>query len=177
MNYGDSIEGIYIDSSTNTVHVLLPVLVERYKTVDGLGLEDYADNLSEYEEYCTYLEQTISDLSYNYREYLHLKDAFGNGNTNIQFYFRMMMLGDRVEVSNLVREIPLDNMDNYFKTSCGKYVIYKPQNISLDTNTHILTVEEMFEAFSSYEYAYPDTAKMWIGVDTSYPVEDDFKAA
>ncbi len=177
MNYGDAIEGIYIDSSTNTVHVLLPVLVERYKTVDGFGLQDYADNLSEYVEYCTYLEQTISDLSYNYREYLHLKDAFGNGNTNIQFYFRMMMLGDRVEVSNLVREIPLDNMDNYFKTSCGKYVIYKPQNISLDTNTHILTVEEMFEAFSSYEYAYPDTAKMWIGVDTSYPVEDDFKAA
>lgn len=177
MNYGDVIAGIYIDTSSNTVHVLIPVLEERYKTVVGLSLEDYADNLSEYETYRNCLEQTISDLGYNYREYLRLKDTFGNGNTNIQFYFRMMMLGDKVEVSNLTKEISMDDMDNYFKTNCGRYVIYKPQNISLDTNTHILTVEEMFEAFSSYEYAYPDTAKMWIGVDTTYPVEDEFKMA
>ena len=177
MNYGYVIAGIYIDTSTNTVHVLIPVLEERYKTVDGLSLKDYANNLSEYETYRCCLEQSISDLGYNYREYLRLKDAFGNGNTNIQFYFRMVMLGDKVEVSNLTKEISLDDMDDYFKTNCGRYVIYKPQNITLDTNTHILTVEEMFEAFSSYEYAYPDTAKMWIGVDTTYPVEDDFKMA
>ncbi len=177
MNYGDSISGIYVDSSTNEVHVLLYALQERYKNTNGVTIAQSAANLAEYEEYCNNLTQTIDDLSYNYREYIRLKDAFGNGNTNIQFFFRMMMLGDKVEVSNLTKEISLDDMDDYFKTNCGKYVIYKPQNISLDTNTHILTVEEMFEAFNTYEYAYPDTAKMWIGVDTGYPVDDDFKRA
>lgn len=177
INNGEEISGVYIDSDTGEMHVVMLALCERYKTVDNETIFELAGSLAEYGQYRQALCQAIEDLSYNYREYLKLKDSFGYGNTNIRFYFRMSMLGEQVETTNLTQDVDIKDMDTYFKENCGKYIIYKPQNVTLDTNTRILTVEEMFDAFNMYEYAYPDTAKMWIGVDTSYPVADGFQNA
>lgn len=177
MSASDVISGIYIEPETEELHVICVTLDERYKPSNGGTLMSHLDSLSEYSTYIVYITNTVSDLTYNYNEYLELKDSFGAGNTNILFYFQMTMLGKPVVVSNLGGNTLEGDMDAYFTENCGKYVIYKPQNITLNTNTHILTIEEMFDAFNSYEYAYPDTAKIYIGVDTSYPVEDVFSGA
>lgn len=152
------------------------MLQERYTTVDGRYLKDIAESREEYALLCDQLYQTVSDLSYNYNEYLNFKEKYENGSSNIAYIFKMTMLGEEVRVSNM--PVMAENtLDEYFKTNYGKYIIYKPESMTYETNTGLIEDTNIFTAFSNYEYAYPETAKVWLAVDTDYPVKDRFYEA
>lgn len=168
------INGIYIDEQTGDLMVRFRQLEERYKPQGMHTLMACADSWAQYQIYTEYLEQTIQDISYNYGEYQGFKQRYQEGATNLVYDFQMTMMGENVEVSNLPDSVPEAERDAYFKEHFGKYIIYQPGSIILDTNLPYLQTDDLFSAFFAYSYAYPETAQIWIGVDTTYPVEDVF---
>lgn len=169
------VDEVYIDTERGEIMVSVFMLQERYKTVDEAWLTDIAVDWSEYWNLILDLEETIEDLYYNYNEYLGFKERYGEGATNIAYTFEMYMMGEEVRVSNMATT-PWRGVDSYFKTHYGRYLVYHPETMTFETNTG-LTEEEVFNAFSSYEYAYPETAEIWLAVDTTYPVNDQFAQA
>ncbi len=172
---GLGVADVYIDTERGDIMVSAYILQERYKTVDEAWLTDIAVGWAEYWKLVLVLQETIEDLSYNYNEYLGFKERFGEGATNIAYTFEMFMMGEEVRVSNMATT-PWRGVDSYFKTHYGRYLVYHPETMTFETNTG-LTEEEVFNAFSSYEYAYPETAEIWLAVDTAYPVNDQFAQA
>lgn len=167
---------LYVDAETGEIMVHLFLLQERYQTVDGGNLSSLADNWEEYMTYWTYVEQTAEDLLYNYKEYLEFAEKYGEGATNIAYTFDMEMLGEPVRVSNLPQSVKGD-LDAYYKSAYGRYMIYRPKTMTFESNTGIVKEDDLFNAFSRYEYAYPETAEIRMGVDTEYPVWDQFAQA
>lgn len=58
----------------------------------------------------------------------------------------------------------------------GRYLYYNPDRVEIKTNTQ-MTTEEMREILGSYEYAFGENSRVWIGVDTSYEVNDSLAKA
>ncbi len=172
---GFGVENVYIDTEIGDIVVSVYVLQERYKTVNEAWLQEVANSWADYWNLILVLQETIEDLSYNYNEYLGFKERYGEGSTNIAYTFEMFMMGEEVRVSNM-STTPWRGVDSYFKTHYGRYLVYHPQTMTFETNTG-LTEEEVFNAFSSYEYAYPENAEIWLAVDTAYPVNDQFSQA
>lgn len=169
------IGGIYVDNSGN-LRILIRTLTEPCLPSDGRSLLAHAESWEDYAEKSTMLEQVVQDVAYNYNEYKDFEARYREGQTNIVYLFRMNMMGEELEVSNISSWIPEPDRENYFR-SLGRYIIYRPQSMSLDTNTGINEDDAFFYAFSNYAYAYPETGKIWIAVDTTYPVDDAFSQA
>lgn len=167
---------LYVDDETGNIMVTVWMLQERYQTVDGESLLSLADSWEEYHKLWIYVEQTAEDLAYNYKEYLAFAEKYGEGATNIGYTFDMEMMGEPVRVSNLPQSVTGD-LDAYYKSEYGRYMIYRPKTMTFESNTGIVKEEDLFNAFARYEYAYPETAEIRMGVDTGYPVLDQFAQA
>ena len=169
---GAPVVNMYIDNSGN-IRVLVNMLEERYQTVNHKNLEDCVSDWAEYITYCSWVQQTVEDISYNYNEYLGFQGRYGAENTNIAYHFEMSMMGETVRVSNLSLDT-WEGLDEYYRENYGRYIIYRPENMVFESNTgtEVFNERAIFEAFSRYEYAYPETARIWLGVDTSYPLQD-----
>ncbi|MCH5274502.1 MAG: HAMP domain-containing histidine kinase [Lachnospiraceae bacterium] len=163
---------VYIDHDGN-IRVLVNMLAERYRTVNNKSLTDCVESWSEYVTYCGWVEQAVQDISYNYNEYLGFGERYSAENTNIAYNFEMAMMGESVRVSNLSSD-NWDGLDEYYREQYGRYMIYRPENMIYESNmgSDIFNEQAIFDAFSRYEYAYPETARIWLGVDTSYPLTD-----
>ncbi|MGN0430868.1 MAG: sensor histidine kinase [Lachnospiraceae bacterium] len=174
--YTDSLGGLLVE--VNLLH-------ERYETADGQKLLSIAADWEEYWTLVVYVEQAVYDLAYNYGEYQDFKERYETGATNIAYAFNMTMMGEKVSVSNLadlaevknLKEGSVEELDAFFRNNYGKYVIYRPQTMTFESNTGIIEEIGVFDAFSRYEYAYPETAEIWLAVDTTYPAEDFFAEA
>lgn len=169
------IDGIYQDQ-TGALRVVVKLLEDVSLPRDGRTLLQHASSWEEYAENAAMVVQVVGDVAYNYAEYRDFEERYREGKTNIVYLFRMNMLGEELEVSNLSAGVSEAVRDEYFK-NLGKYIIYRPQSMFLDTNTGMDEEDPFFYAFSSYAYAYPETGKIWLAVDTSYPVEDVFAQA
>lgn len=169
------IQGIYQDGTGN-LRIRVQLLEDGSLPRDGKTLLQHAASWEEYAKNAVMVAQVVEDVAYNYAEYRDFEERYREGKTNIVYLFRMTMLGEELEVSNLPVSVSEEERDDYFR-ELGKYIIYRPQSMSLDTNTGMKEEDPFFYAFSSYAYAYPDTGKIWLAVDTSYPVEDAFAKA
>ncbi len=176
MSAANPVQSIYVDRTTGNLMVNLFLLQERYQTVNGENLRAILGSWEEYQKHVVYIEQTSADLAYNYKEYLNFGDKYGEGATNIAYTFDMVMMGEPVRVSNLPQSVTGD-LDAYYKSEYGKYMIYRPKTMTFESNTGIVKEEDLFQAFSNYEYAYPETAEIRIAVNTDYPVWDQFAQA
>lgn len=176
----------YVDDTTGEIMVEVLVLNERYQTADEQTLFSKVDSWEEYYTLVYQVRQAVSDLAYNYNEYLDFAEKYGTGATNIVYTFEMTMMGEQVLVSNLhgaegasfdTIKLSAEELDEHFRTAYGRYMIYRPQTMTFESNTGIIEEDDLFEAFSNYEYAYPETAEIWLAVDTTYPVSDRFSQA
>lgn len=176
----------YVDDKTGEIMVEVLVLNERYQTADEQTLFAKVDSWEKYFTLVQQVRQAVSDLAYNYNEYLDFAEKYGTGATNIVYTFEMTMMGEQVLVSNLygaedasfdALKLSAEELDEHFRTAYGRYMIYRPQTMTFESNTGIIEENDLFEAFSSYEYAYPETAEIWLAVDTTYPVSDRFSEA
>ncbi len=147
------------------------VLINRCQTTEGKNVEEYVGTWTDYYELCKYVSTAATDLNNNYESYLHYKDFYDLENSNLRFYI-LKEIGDRKDVYT--------NIDFHSRSEAeigkefqeyGKYLYYSPKDMVFQTNTLIEegTVRRIFNGF---EYAYPESIKVWIGVDTSYPAED-----
>ncbi len=175
---------IYV-ANDGQIMVEIAVLQERYTTTDNRSVINISHDWNEYQTLVTYVEQAVADLAYNYSEYQDFTKRYEEGATNIAYVFNMTMMGETVSVTNLEEFADMDSpehmnhdtLDAFFKSQYGRYMIYRPQNMTYESNTGIIEEADLFSAFSNYEYAYPETAEIWLAVDTEYPVSDQFAEA
>ena len=160
------------------------IMVNRYKTVEGKNLEEYVSDWDIYYDLCHNVQNAAKSLSYNYSEYLNYKEYYGRKNSNVR-YLIMKTVGDKTQIySNLDDGQETENVIEYMDLAggaddellhnVGKYVYYSPADMIYQTNT---TIEEetIRKILQDYDYAYPETVKIWMSVDTAYPVSDAFK--
>lgn len=171
------VNSILYDSESGEIMVHLDMLEERYRPVNGGTLLAYAKSWLSYQNIMDYLTQAVEDISYNYNEYLSFKEKYDKDGSNIKYTFKMMMMGEPVEVDNLDVDVTDKQLDAFYSSKYGKYVIYRPKTMYFESNTGIINESTLFKIFNDYEYAYPETAQIWIAVDTEYPVNDPFKLA
>lgn len=160
------------------------VLVNRYKSAEGKNLEEYVSDWDIYYDLCHNVQNAAKSLSYNYSEYLDYEKYYSPADSNVR-YLIMKTVGKNTEVyTNFDDENDLEAVSRFMVDHDGennprlkspfKYIYYSPSDMIYQTNT---TIEEetIRQILQGYDYAYPETVKIWIDVDTTYPVEDAFR--
>lgn len=160
------------DDGTQTVY--LTTLNCRYESVDGSKqLYTYADNWIDYIKLQTNLADTITSLTEDYQLYQNCNELYQEDNSNLKYAVRMMTEeGLRTYTNNpaLINAKESD-ITEYF-AEYRRYFIYYPDSLEFTGNAN-LTSDDVYEYMKAYQYAYPETTHIWIGVDTSYSVEGD----
>lgn len=154
------------------------VLVNRYKTAEGKNLEEYVSDWTQYYELCHNVQVAAENLTYNYNEYLKYRDFYDVKNSNVRFLIEKTVDGETQYYSNLpensaYRKRILQMMDDEADVTTEKFVYYSLADMSYMTNTTI-DADTVREMLLSYEYAYPESVRIWIDVDSSYPAQDAF---
>lgn len=172
---------IYTDGEGRT-YGNVSVLKCRYQTVDGRNLEELVNNWDDYFTLVHNLEVAISNLDINYDHYQILKERYEAENSNLKYCIRMTMNGEESYVSNLEefngKKVSDDTIMKSFKENYGKYLYYCPADMEFDTNTTMYEAIVFNQMTSDLlEYAYPENTKIWLGLDTSYPIADSFAEA
>lgn len=159
------------------------VLVNRYKTAEGKNLEEYVSDWDIYYDLCHNVRRAADSLVYNYNEYVDYGEYYSPQKSNVE-YLIMKTVGDNIQIySNLDDEQKLYDITEFMELGdgtesglirdAGKYIYFSPADMVYLTNTTVAE-ETVRGILNSYDYAYPETVKIWMNVDTSYPVQDAF---
>lgn len=154
------------------------VLVNRYKTAEGKNLEEYVSDWEQYYELCQNVQKAAESLTYNYNEYLEYRDYYDVKNSNVRFLIEKTVGGKTQYYSNLpenssYRKQILQMMDDEADVTTEKFIYYSLADMAYMTNTTI-EAETVRQMLLSYDYAYPESVRIWINVDRSYPAQDAF---
>lgn len=171
------IPGVNSDNdSDRRVIAYLDTIINKYRTVDGLKLEEVVNNSEDYNNLSFALEQTVSELKQNYEEYLKLKEYYDSDATNVYYCAVLPYSNTRHiysndgEISKAASEKYInDRMRNY-----GYYTRFTPGEFGFTTNTKIAS-EEVESALSSYLYIFPKNSVIWISVDSALKNDDLFR--
>ncbi len=161
------------------------VLVNRYKTVDGRKLEDYVSDWELYYDLCHSVQNAAESLFYNYEEYITYADYYSMENSNVRYLIEKKVGKETQYYSNMPegssdREMALRKMQDYgTQEKMGepldeRFIYYSPADMKYVTNTDIKE-ETISKILQSYDYAYPESVRIWLSVDTSYPAADAFR--
>lgn len=154
--------------------VMIPMLNCRYPTADGIKqLTACADNWVDYMLLQDNVAATIDSLTESYQRYQVCNEAYKEGNSNVNYVVRMMTDDGMRTYTNVERFRDLD--DNEITEAFNeyrRYLIYYPDSLVYMGNT-FLSEEEINDYISLYEYAYPDTTHIWLGIDANYAIEGD----
>lgn len=161
------------------------VLVNRYKTTDGKKLEDCVSDWGLYYDLCHSVVSAAESLSYNYEEYLTYADYYSMENSNVRYliekkvgdetqYYSNMPVGSSDREAAQKKMQDYDGQEKEAEPSQEKFIYYSPADMKYVTNT---SIEEntISKILQSYDYAYPESVKIWLSVDTSYPAADAFR--
>lgn len=154
------------------------VLVNRYKTADGKNLEEYVSDWEQYYELCRQVRKAAESLSYNYSEYEEYREFFDLKNSNVRFLIEKTVGGKTQYYSNMpensaYRKQIVLMMDDRANMTDEKFVYYNPADMEYMSNT-MIDMETVRQMLQSYDYAYPESVRIWISVDGSYPAQDAF---
>lgn len=172
---GKNIGGIRMSREDDgSLMVSIPMLNCRYATIDGTRqLTDYADNWVDYMLLQNNVAAAIERLTLNYQRYQVCNSAYSENRSNVKYMVRMMTDNGICTYTNISRlkEAEDNEVTEYF-SEYRRYLIYYPDSLEFVGNT-ILSEEELDEYISVYDYAYPDTTHIWLGIDRNYSIEGD----
>lgn len=154
-------------------------LYDRYKTIEGKELEEYAKTNEEYKTLVTNLQVASSELFQNYTEYTKYLKEYGTGKTNLIFCYEFVQDGESAYYSNLdtnFKSMSADDITAMFAGKYNKFISYNPDKMQLSTNTD-LNAQNMRDILNRYEYSFQDDSRVWIGVDDVYSNADVFQNA
>lgn len=157
-----------------SLNVYFPMIICRYETVDGeKQLISYADNWVDYMKLQMNLADTIESLANNYQQYQNCNELYQEGKTNLKYMVRMTTSEGLETYTNIseLEEEP-DSVVTEFFSEFRRYLIYYPDSLEFTGNT-MVSEDEIHKYMSEYEYAYPETTHIWIGVDNSYAISGD----
>jgi len=141
-----------------------------YTTVDGHGqLSGIASNWIEYFQLEENVITAINDLTYNYNHYNNQKNFYDEDISNIRYYIQTGSGTNRQIITNL-RQVP-DDITDYFG-QLGRYIIYYVDEDEYQGNMADYQ-SWLISSMSNYEYVYSKGTRIWIGLDTTYPVAND----
>lgn len=170
----NNLSGLDMDYENESLRILVSMMSFRYPTVEGdKMLIHYANNWIDYLKLQHNLEVTINNISLNYQRYQLCNNAYREGNTNVRYMVRMITSEGPCTYTNIseMKDISDDEVTEIF-SGYSKYLIYYPDSLVYMGNT-ILSEREFYKYVSVYDYAYPDTTHIWLGVDSSYSVKGD----
>lgn len=156
----------------------LNVLVPRYLSADGLDLAEYALTAEEYVQLREDLKTASQELFYNFTEYSASKGAYLTDASNVRYCIQMNVDGQPRCFTNLEENLSglkIEEITRRFE-ALGSYMYYNADRAEITTNTG-LTADGMKLELGYYQYAFGDNTRIWVGVDTSYPVQDGFWTA
>lgn len=168
-----------VDSSDENQMVTLNLLVSRYKSVEGKELIEYADNTEEYLELLDNLQVASENLFQNYTEYVKFNKIYAPKKTNLVYCYQMITNGKVMRYTNLNQDVSNKTVDSITKdfNSYGQFLYYNPDKMQINTNVEGINAQMMKESLSSYEYAFGDNSRIWIGVNSKYPSDDALSKA
>lgn len=170
-----NLDGIEVSREEDgRLRVTVSMLNCRYATISGdKKLIGYADNWVDYMRLQSNIAAAAETLTLNYQRYQLCNEAYGEGNTNVKYMVRMMTDGGMKTYTNVseLKDMTDEDVTEFF-SEYRRYLIYYPDNLVFMGNA-LLSEEELDEYIGMYEYAYPDTTHIWLGVDTNYSVEGD----
>lgn len=154
--------------------VSFPMLTVRYETADGSRqLVDYADNWVDYIRLQRNVAAAVENLTVNYDRYRLCNPAYRSENSNVRYMVRLTTAEGVQTYTNMekLKEASDEDVTEFF-SEYRRYLIYYPDSLAFMGNTG-LTEDELYGYIKLYEYAYPDTTHIWLGVDTDYPAVGD----
>ena len=161
------------------------VLVNRYKTVENKNLEEYVSDWALYADLCRNVQNAANGLAYNYNEYLLCGEYYDPSHSNVR-YMIVKKVGDDTQIySNMTDEsdyylnmaesmISGNAVEEMVQNQSDRYIYYSPSEMVYRTNTTI-SEDTVRQIFQGYDYAYPETVKIWMSVDSTYPADDGFR--
>lgn len=155
----------------------MEILVARYKTVDGKDLMQCASNVEEYEILKKNLETSAKNLFSNYTEYVAMEQQYSAANTNIGYCFQVPSEKGLQYYTNSDLQFKGKNTDDItalVKEQGGKFIYFNPDKVQINTNTDI-SAKQMRSMLKEHEYTFGDDTRVWIWVDTDYPVNDSLQ--
>lgn len=168
-------EGIEMSREDGVIRVTVPILNSRYATVEGeKQLIRLADNWVDYLRLQSNLVVTIESLAQHYSKYQVCNSAYEAGKSNVKYAVRMMTDDGIRTYANVpdLGDASDEEMTELF-SEYRRYLIYYPDSLVFMGNT-VMSEEEIYKYISAYDYAYPDTTHIWLGIDTDYTARDAF---
>lgn len=153
-------------------------LYDRYKTIDGKELEEYASTNEEYKTLVTNLQIASSELFQNYTEYTKYLKDYSKGNTNLVFCYRFVEDGKPVYYTNAdadFKSMKADDITAMF-AKYTKFISYNPDKMQISTNAG-LNAQDLRSILTQYEYSFQDNSRVWVGINNTYVSADIFKMA
>jgi len=153
-------------------------LYDRYKTIDGKELEEYATSNTEYKTLVTNLQIASSELFQNYTEYTRYMKEYGKGSTNLVFCYKFVEDGKPVYYTNAdanFKAMTADDITAMF-AKFTKFISYNPDKMQISTNT-ALNAQNLRNILTNYEYSFQDNSRLWVGINNTYANADVFKTA
>ncbi len=154
--------------------VSFPMLNCRYDAEGGVRqLVEMTDNWVDYMRLQDNLSAAIENLTLNYERYQLCDPAYSEGNSNVKYMVRLTTDQGILTYTNMpeLEKFSDEEVTEYFSEYRG-HLIYYPDSLVFMGNM-TLSEEEIDKYISLYEYAYPDTTHIWLGVDTGYAAETD----
>lgn len=148
-------------------------LYDRYETIDGKELEDYASTNEEYKTLVTNLQIAASELFQNYTEYTKYQKKYEDGKTNIIFCYAFTNEGETSYYTNLntsLKGMTADDITSLF-SQYNRFIAYNPEKMQLSTNTG-LNAQDIRSILTQYEYSFQDNSRIWIGIPDNYAYDD-----
>ena len=155
----------------------MEILISRYKTVDGKDLMQCAANIEEYEILKSNLETSAKNLFSNYTEYVAMEQQYNAQNTNIRYCYQVASDKGLQYYTNTdlpVRGKNADDITALVKEQGGKFIYFNPDKVQINTNTDI-SAKQMRSMLKEHEYTFGDDTRVWVWVDTTYPVNDSLQ--
>ena len=153
-------------------------LYDRYLTVEGKEIEEYASTNEEYKILVTNLQIAASELFQNYTEYTKYQKKYADGNTNIIFCYAFTENGKTSYYTNAnvsFKGLSTDDITSLF-AKYNRFLSYNPDKMQISTNTNI-NAQDMRNILTQYEYSFQDDSRSWIGIHDTYANDDIMRRA
>ncbi|MDE7113947.1 MAG: hypothetical protein K2O57_07160, partial [Acetatifactor sp.] len=145
-----------------------------YETADKeKRITAYAGNWIEYMQLQSNIVDTINGLTTSYALYQNCNSLY-QSNSNLKYVMRVVTddgitrtYTNQEELAGFTDE----DITEYF-SEYRRYFIYYPDSLEFSGNSS-LTEMDIHNYLNEYNYAYPESTHIWVGVDTSYAVPGD----
>lgn len=160
------------DDGSYTVYVQM--MNCKYQTVDGKKqFIDYADNWMDFVKLQQNVAEAVETLFANYQLYLNCYELYEENQGNLKYVVRMLTDEGIRTFTNVSELKSLEDaaLTDYFE-EFHRYLIYYPDSLVFMGNSS-MTEADIYGYLNVYDYAYPESSHIWIGVDTTYKATGD----